>query len=600
MANLDIKARVRAFPDVGIPVPPSKVAEINAARQAAANEESAKSSREKLQEKSGEWVEFDGGFDFITDPLVPSLEVLDKTMGVLQKIISVLQPVLKIVEIFISSFSSFSTLVTAILGVAKNLVNEWAQDLAGSGVYANFLVPPAFIKNPGGVNIQKLSTGGFQGFLSRLSVSLNNRADPNRPQFSSNASVGAFIILVDSESLDTFYSGMKQLHSLFGSIGGFSAYFEPPPPSNIRTTYGNFVSDEYPEGKNGVKLQWDAPPGFSGLSYYYRLSRSPIQGGAITQKEEIPEDLAGPNGFIRAVQERLSTFFSATKTKNNTFEPTLGSPQESEGGGWPLVTYYEYADPDFNGGSPAVIKADVVNGSAEYIDYDIPIEGEDDDIRPKHLQYYYVIETGWPRLGEWGPRSAEQMVPIETDCINPGSVAVVQHGNGALERLSSGIGKGLGVWSSLQTRYVVPFLPLLIDLLNKMVTGLEGMSKNSNNAFRDFLQGLEDKISRYKQILEVLVAILNQLRKILLGPSISFLYVPPEEGGITKFMTRVRSAEQPDEGFSGPSGITAGMVFMFGAVSKDPFGNTNEDTINEQTKNLEKSFNLIMELLTGD
>lgn len=597
MSSVDIQARVRAFPVVGVPIPPSKLAEVTAARQAAANEAAAKKAKEDLAKKSGSWIAFGADLSFLTKPLLPPLLVLDKTLTVLEKILAILMPIMKLIELFISAFGSLSALVGAILAVVKTVVNQWAQDLAGSGVYTNFLVPPAFVKNPGGINIQKLSSGGFQGFLSRLSVSMNNRADPNRPQFSSDAPVGGMIILIDSESLDNFFMSLKQLNNLLGFLDGFPINLEPPPPSNIRTIYGNFISDEFPEGKNGIKLQWDAPPGFSGFTYYYKLSRSTIQGGELTQKEEIPEKLGGPNGFIRAVQLKLSTFLAKTRGENNTFEPTLGSPKETGESGWPMVTYYEYADPEFNGGSPTVIKANVVNGSAEYIDFDIP---PFQNGKPVHLQYYYIIETGWPELDLWGPRSPEQTVPIEADCIEPNSVAVVQHGNGYLEYLRSGLGKGMGVWSSVQMRYVVPFLPLLIDLMNKLLSGLQGMVKTSTTAFSDFLKGLQEKIITYKQILEVLIAIVEQIKKILLGPSVAFLFVPPAAGGVNGFMNRVRSAEQPDDGFSGANGITAGLVFLFGGPSKDPFGNADTDSINEQAKNLEKSFSLIMKLLTGE
>jgi len=65
-------------------------------------------------------------------------------------------------------------------------------------------------------------------------------------------------------------------------------------------------------------------------------------------------------------------------------------------------------------------------------------------------------------------------------------------------------------------------------------------------------------------------------------------------------MSRIRSAQQPSGGFTGPNGTTAGIVFMFGAAQKSPIGDTDEAAIKAQTEALQTSFNTIMSLLTGN
>jgi len=296
--TVDVRARLRAIPFVTPPPPPALAAAAEEAAAEAASEASAKKAAEELKLKAGEWKEFDLNLDIF--PTAP-ITLLDKSIGVLQKILNIITPILKLVQLFLSSFVSFSMLVKALISGVKTVINQWLQDLLGSGVYMNILVPPTFLKGSGNFNYKRMATGGFEGFIGRLSVSMYNRADPNRPIFTPKASVGGFIILVDTESLDEFFTTMKALNNLFSFMDTFPLHMEAPPPVNVRTVYGNFVSNEYPEGRNGVQLKWDAPPGFGGLLSWYRISRSKSAGGILTTEHKIPEKLGGPDGFVRAV-----------------------------------------------------------------------------------------------------------------------------------------------------------------------------------------------------------------------------------------------------------------------------------------------------------
>jgi len=593
VSTVDIRARLRAIPFVMPPPPPALAAAAKETAAEAASEASAQKAAAELQgrgrgpllptgrrthrpgrrpargrEKSGEWKKFSFNTDiFPEEPII----LLDKSIEVLQKVLDIITPILKLVQLFLSSFASFSMLVKALISGVKTVINQWLQDLLGSGVYMNILVPPTFVKGGGNFNYKRMATGGFNGFMGRLSVSMYNRADPNRPIFTPKASVGGFIILVDAESPDEFFTTLKALNNLFSFMDTFPLHMEFPPPVNVRTVYGKFVSKKYPKGRNGVQLKWDAPPGFGGLLSWYRISRSKSAGGILTKEHKIPDKLGGPDGFIRAVWKRIVTV-------------QMGGKAE-----WPEVITYAYNDKTFNGGQPKTVKANPINGGGTFIDYDIPT-GDDD---PK--QYYYVIESGFP--GMWGSRCSEISVPIEEEYISENSIAVIKHGNGSLEKLSPGIG-ALGFWSSIQMRHVIPFMPLLVDLLNKLMNSIEGMIKTSNDSFSSFLDGLVEKLNQYKQLIEILLAILEQMKKISLGPAVAFLYVPPETGGVNGFLSRVKSAKIPDGGFTGPNGITAGIVFLLGAAAKDPYNNSDEENLNKQAKALDKSFNLLMDLLT--
>lgn len=591
MATLNIKANIRAVPYVAPPAPPSRAEEAAAAADAALEASAIATATDNLQEKSGSWHSFSLGNVIPEAPIV----ILDKTVSVLQKVMNILTPILKILQMLISAFASFSALLSALIDFVQIGVNKWAKDMMGAGAYMNVIVPPGLMKNfQGSIASGFMATGGFEGFMARLGVSLRNTADPNRPTFSEDAKVGGFVIIIDSESPASFFVSMKQLGNLFDFMNLLPINTDPPPPTNVRGLFGMYYSREKfkdePEGKLGIELKWDAPP-LKVSPMFYRISRSKIPGGEQVITNPLPTKLGGPDGFIHAVRVRLAAFFSKPEPNAPVDE---SAPKKGE---WPPVIEYKYKDPDFNGNSPKVVKANPVTGGGSFIDYDIPMKGEN----PREYQYYYVIEAGFGTAtdGIWGPKTPEITVPMPSGCIPPEMAAAVQHGNGKMEYVTVGLG-ALGSWSSISLKMVIPFMPLLIEMLNKLLNMLKGMLSTSSSAFIEFITALQEKIEYYMEIIIILSAIVTQVKNIKLDQSVSFLFVPVEEGGVSGFMSRMRQAEQPPGGFTGPNGMTAGIVFMFGAAQKSPIGESEKSVINAQTALLQTSFNMIMSLLTGD
>jgi len=583
MATLDIRAMIQAIPYVTPPAPPSRAVEAAAAADAALAEAAIKKATENLNEKSGKWASFSLA-DIV--PAAPIM-ILGKTIGALQKVTDFLTPILKLLQLFIGAFASFSAILSALIDFVQMAVNEWAKDMMGAGVFLNVIVPPGLMKNfQGSVASGFMSTGGFNGFINRIGVSLRNTADPNRPVFSENAEVGGFIILVDSESPASFFGSMKQLGNLFDFMNLLPINTEPPPPTNIQGLYGIYKSHENKNGKLGIEVKWDAPPlRVSPMSY--RISRSQIQNGVAVVTNPAPTKLGGPDGFIHAVRVRLASFFS--KPRPNT----AVDPNATKRGEWPPVYVQEYKDPEFNGGKPKVVKANPVTGGGSFIDYDMPAR--------KTYQLYYVVEAGFGTAedGIWGPRTPELQVPMPSDCIPPEMAAVIQHERGALEFVSVGLG-ALGSWSSISLKMVIPFMPMLLEMFNKLLNILKGMLSTGSSAFADFINALIEKIEYYAEIVEILNAIVTQIKRISLDQSVAFLYVPADDGGVSGFMTRLKAAKQPSGGFTGPNGMTAGIVFMFGASATSPIGESDENAIESQAKALQTSFSLIMNLLAGD
>jgi hypothetical protein len=57
--------------------------------------------------------------------------------------------------------------------------------------------------------------------------------------------------------------------------------------------------------------------------------------------------------------------------------------------------------------------------------------------------------------------------------------------------------------------------------------------------------------------------LVSTVKDLLLTPSIAYLNVPPESGGMQVFLQRVRNAQGSND-FSGSNGITVGIVLTYG------------------------------------
>ena len=515
---------------------------------------------------------------------VEVIKVLDKAISALSTVVNLLTKILKFLAFFISAFNSFSVILQTFILFAQKQIQKLSDDIAGAGVYMNILVPPDFSLNA--IKGQSsLAQGGFDGFIQRFRVSLNNTADKNAPHFSDTAQVGGLILLLDTETLYDFFKGLDFLASMFDFMDLIPMNTKPSPPINLRGSFGYFLQPDNTM-LPGVKLDWDAPNvrGFTS----YRISRSRKSGGITKITHPIPTKLIGPKkheeeGIIQAALIRLAS----------------GAKE------WPAVSVQAYDDKTFNpvniSGTnapkiplvtqgPVVVAANPVNGGGSYIDYSVDKENNG--------QYYYVIESGYP-IGLWGPRCPELMVPtIPKNCIGVNQAAVVEH-PGGIE--SIGIGSpSLGQWSSIQTKSILPFLPKILDFINKFVASLAGALKTNTKALNDFLTGIQKSFEKQKNYLDVLIGMIVAIENFFSGlPVVGFLNINPQKGGTANFINRVINAQKPAKGFSGPSGYTMGIVFVYGeVVNLEDMSDADKAQYKALIKAIGKSFEIIMKILS--
>ena len=531
-----------------------------------------------MADKKENWQLYGLDISGITQVVDPILSVLDKGLSTLNAAMKTLTGVLKILQLYITAFGSLSSVMATFVDYGKNTIKKLGQDLENTGVYLNVFVPPAFMTDQAdNINYTKLASGGFEEFLQTLKVSLNSTTDPNVPKFSEQASVGGMVVVVDAETLDSFFRGVKFLQDNLKFTDLIPMNTKPSPPKGLKSAAGYFVQ---PDGtpKFGIQLTWDAPAVRGFLNY--KIFRSQIPGGQTETTNPIPNKLFG--------------------AANHEEEGLLsGLPSKIQTGKWPEVTQLVYKEdkttdlaPLFNKdtGNPVVLFANPINGSGKYIDYDVNLK--------ESCQYYYVIQSGWSTVNIWSENSAElQATSFPKNCISPTMTGAALHKGGGIHLIS--VGERLGQWSSIKVAQIVPFVPLIIDSINSLLTSLGGSLKTNSKSFLDFLNGIKAKFQKYQSYISSLTEFIVALENIFTGlPEIGILTLPAKAGGTANFITRLTNATRPAKGFTGPNGITAGIVFVYGnyRVSTDALGQKVD--FGQQVVALDKTFAAIASLIT--
>ena len=497
------------------------------------------------------------GFDKGLLPL-SALRALDKGLATVVAALSSLQSIINLIQLFISAFGSLMSAINAFISLVQGQLKSLSDSLGNAGVFVNVLVPEAFMRN---FPISKLSTGGFDGFLQRLKVSFYNDADKNRPVFKGpDALVGGLILAADTETLDDFFKAMNFIAGLFSFMDLFPFNTAPPPPRNVRSYTGWFVQ---PDGKTkyGVKILWDAP---NLIPPMYRVTRSRIDGGTVTTSTNLPQRLIGPpgheeEGLLTALQIAIST------------------------GEFPKKTTYEYTDPL----SKNIVVTDLVTGGGGFFDYDVEPNAE--------ATYYYVVESGFGIM--WGPKSPQLIVQsIPTHCVNTNKVGVVLNNYNQVEFLSKGRG-ALGQWTSIRVNVILPFLPMIVNMVNNFLEILKGSLKTNTKAFIEFLKGMTDKFRKYAAYLEAIITMITALENFFSSaPKIMALTVPPSTGGVDTFVNKFMGAKKP-VGASGKSGMTVGVCFVYGATYNNPLRTIDAPSIDSQIQAIAKAFAIVSKIL---
>jgi hypothetical protein len=490
---------------------------------------------------------------------------LNQALKKINALVKVLTQVLQIVQLFISGFNSFSKLILAAINYTQEQINKYADDAFKLGIFLNIVAPPAFFsKNPNSFENFTKARGGFNGFITRLRQSIKNTSDSMRPVFNSTSDVGGLVILLDTESLSELYEGLKQLASMFDFMQLFGLQLAPPPPNNVRGKCGFFKTPGQTAKTYGIQIQWDQ----NYLAPTFLISRSRTPQGSQKTVTYVPEYL-------------MDNKQTNEKGLITVFKDLVVSIQGGTPFALPTKTEIVYEDKSFNkDGSPASVGNNFVSPTLSYIDTDITLEDNvaklpeldakgnaTGNLVPVTTLYYVVQSSATPLIK--GPFSPVLTVPIKTCNDGFNSVDVIAHPNAQFEILMPGGLAPIGQWTAIQTSAIVPWFLALMDELNKLINSVKGMITSASDSFSDFLTQIQKKVQKFIDILNAIAYIIGLLESFILGPSINFLFLPLASGGTDNFVQRIQDAQPPivdgqPKPFSGPNGITIGMVFVCG------------------------------------
>jgi len=515
-----------------------------------------------------DWSQLAPSFSTIPSAVVDKLTSALKKLDAVMKVVKAL---LDVIEIFINDWSSFATLLKAVVDALNKQIDDFVKDLQSTGVYLNFFVPPSFYqKVPVTSMLKHMSAGGFQGFLSRLQTSFysptQEMPDKNpltktflsKPTFGPQAQVGGFVIIADTQSLDEFFAAMRALYRFFDFLDIFGINFTPQPPTNIRGTCVIAEDPKTKENKLSVNLEWD-PPVTAGDQWLYKVYRdtSVNNPAHYIEKSQLPERLGGPKGLINWVK----TMFATGVYK------------------LPTITEYEYKD-DKGLFTPTT----AYQNSFLDTNLDASFDPTTGTYKVNQLEYYYVVETV-PLLVP-GSKSTPYRMVIKGCADGSITCNVVEHPDAVFEKLGPN-SPWQWPWVSFRPLEMIPVIPLFANLMKKVLNMFAGAVMSVTNSFLEYVKALVAKINSYLTLLQIISALVQALKDFTnMPPSIYYIYIPPEVGGTDGFMTRLSNAQPPPgRKFSGPSGITAGAVMVFGTTSP------------EELAALGKAFNLIGNVL---
>jgi hypothetical protein len=528
---------------------------------------------------SGKW----DSIDFKVDPLGKYAGDLNKLTEKLKTFTDALILVGQLAKFFVTSKNLVYAIVLAILDIVQKQVKDLIKSWLASGGYFTFIPRHLDLKEMESSTVSdfkdvkyhaptleevragKTLDGGFVGFLTRLEFMFNDTSDPSRPVYGPDTIVGGFVVVVDTGNISDLYTNLNILKEMFFLP---SYQFTPPPPNNIKATWGNFPTGTGTETKFGVKIEWDPP---QGLYTCFRINRCKVSGGyrkmiTLTDGEgnvvkyaDI-DDTVKPPKFIMEYRDQEGV-----------------KPEEAFGG-------------------PKVVKMDDTGGGF-YIDFQVlPNEPGKD---PGNT-YYYTVESGYGEFATvektpeknflveidpivvngwvitdkpirmvplWGIKSQEvKIVPI--NCIPKTSLSFIEHGDGQLEALTPGWGNQAGAGNWVFARIMDPN-SVIMDRIMKQIDSafqrLKNKFRTNKQAVPKWFQIMLNSIYQLVGIVRLVIAVIQILQALKLKPGVRSLFVPPATGGTNDLLNKLRGAQNPPT--SGAAGYTAGMVFLFGGGS---------------------------------
>jgi hypothetical protein len=230
-----------------------------------------------------------------TNAWVPdAIKTISKALNdVSTPLINVLNATKKILDIIKVFIVNIDDPVKMLLAQIMKTIEDFLNDLNSTGIYMLQVLPgsadinpyknPDYFRNFDFKNLNIFNTtgwfdpvkGGYNSFLAKIIKSFDDPGDGNRPQFSDSAMVGAFIMAIDSGSLDgdsiaKFVADIQKLLKMFQDKT-FRVSYEPP-SDIIAIAYDKVVRLTFTPSKTILPKE-------------YFIFRSEIKGGDLKDED---------------------------------------------------------------------------------------------------------------------------------------------------------------------------------------------------------------------------------------------------------------------------------------------------------------------------
>lgn len=206
----------------------------------------------KAVNPEGEWQAFDLQ-QMIPDPLLTVANSISDFITPVKTILELVKTIINLAKVLLVDASSA---LAVILQQIANIITDYVNDLAATGLYILPVMPTADYYDPDlskdvlassfGRYLASMS-GGSEKFKSRIVDSFDDAFDSRRPQFSDSAQAAAIVIAVDSGNVVDIIKGILALKKIFASIKDDAP--EITAPQDLATVNGD----------SKVTLQWSLP-----------------------------------------------------------------------------------------------------------------------------------------------------------------------------------------------------------------------------------------------------------------------------------------------------------------------------------------------------
>jgi len=143
--------------------------------------------------------------------IIPAKDAAEHVKDTAESILSVFAAVKLVLQTIRAFLLDLGNPIRALLQAIIVQIQTILNDLDQAGIYTLMVVP-----EPGPNGDYENIKGGIDNFVYTLQMSLEDRDDPNRPQFSAEASVGGFMLVADSGNIIPIIEAISSLLKLFG------------------------------------------------------------------------------------------------------------------------------------------------------------------------------------------------------------------------------------------------------------------------------------------------------------------------------------------------------------------------------------------------